>query len=103
MAVVLKVTPEEMKTLAGDMRTEIQAINTSLGNLRHIVSGMQAYWRGDASDKHTSINDELFPQGDTLIKNLNTAPDDLLKIAGLYEETELELQQVAAQLPEDIF
>lgn len=100
---ILNVTPEQMKALAGEMRTEISNIETNLANIEREVSGMQVYWRGDASEKHTTNYQELLPQGRILIKNLNTAPDDLLKIAGLYEETEVANQQLTATLPDDIF
>lgn len=99
----LKVTPEEMQSLAGEMRTEISTIQRNLTNIEREVNGMQAYWRGDASAKHVSNYQEISPQGTTLIKNLNTAPDDMLKIAGLYTDTEEAIQQITATLPDDIF
>lgn len=99
----LKVTPEEMQSLAGEMRTEIGEIKKYLQLIGNEVNDMQAYWRGDASAKHVSNYQEIAPQGDTLIANLNTAPDDMLKIAGLYTETEEAIQQITATLPTDIF
>lgn len=99
----LKVTPEEMQSLAGEMRTEIFEIQKNLNNIENEVKGMQAYWRGDASSKHVSNYQEIAPQGVTLIKNLLTAPDDMLKIAGLYSDTEEAIVQITATLPDDIF
>ncbi len=99
----LKVTPEEMQNLAGEMRTEIAEIQRNLNNIEREVSNTKVYWRGDASDKHVSNYQEIAPQGQTLIANLNTAPDDMLKIAGLYTETEEAIQQITATLPDDIF
>lgn len=99
----LKVTPEEMQNLAGEMRNEINDIKKYLDLIEGEVNGMQAYWRGDASAKHVSNYQEIAPQGDTLIQNLNTAPDDMLKIAGLYTDTEETIQQITATLPDNIF
>lgn len=99
----LKVTPEEMQSLAGEMRNEIAQIQNYLQSIEREVRNTKAYWRGDASDKHIVNYDEIAPQGITLIRNLNTAPDDMLKIAGLYVQTEESLEEVAAALPDDIF
>lgn len=99
----LKVTPEQMQSLSGEMRAEISDIKTTLSLIEREMSGMQVYWRGDASDKHVVNYQEVLTKGQTLIANLTTAPDDLLKIAGLYVETEDTIQQQVATLPVDIF
>lgn len=103
MAMILKVTPETLQSQATEMTTAIEAINASLKVISDTVFYTQRYWQGDAEDKHISNFEEVEPPIVALMKDFATAPVDLLKIAGLYEETESANVQAAAALPDDIF
>lgn len=101
--VSLRVTPEELKTVAGEITAEVQSIKTCLRNINSEVIDTQIYWRGDASGKHISNYQEMKPNIDSIVGELEAAPSDLLKIAGLYEETEEINVQLAFELPADVF
>ncbi len=101
--VSLRVTPEELRTVAGDITAEVHSIKTCLRNIDSEVTDTQSYWRGDASEKHISNYQEMKPNIDVIVRELEAAPPDLLKIAGLYEETEEINVQLAFELPADIF
>lgn len=103
MAVMLKVTPDELKNLASEITSEVANIKSYLRNIDQEVSGTQKYWRGDASSQHISKYDDIKPIADKTVEKLEAAPKDLLRIAGLYEETEETNSQMAMSLPVDVF
>lgn len=99
----LKVTPEEVKKVAGDITSEIQSLADSFKNIDTEVNGTKKYWQGDASDKHIKDYSEVKAKADELMNKLKEAPVALAKIAGFYVEAEQANQQVASALPDDIF
>lgn len=101
--VSLRVTPEELRAVAGEITAEVQNIKKFLRNINSKVVDTQSYWRGDANEKHISNYQEMKPNIDAIVGELEVAPSDLLKIAGLYEETEEINVQLAFELPTDIF
>ena len=101
--VSLRVTPEELRNVADEITAEVQSIKTCLRNINSEVTSTQSYWHGDASEKHISNYQEMKPNIDAIVGELETAPSDLLEIAGLYEETEEINVQLAFELPTDIF
>ncbi len=101
--VTVKVTPEELKGLAGEMTSEVESIKACFRSIDQEVNGTKRYWRGDASGRHISKYQEMKPDVERVLEKLEYAPKDLLKIAGLYEEVEDVNSQVAASLPVDVF
>lgn len=100
---VLKVTPEQLKTKATVVEKQIQDVEKAFDEIEKVIKASKKYWIGDASDKHVQSFEELTDDISTVIKRLKEHPVDLQKMAGVYEEVENSVQQMAAALPTDIF
>lgn len=103
MAVTLRVTPEQLEKVASEITHEVASIKKNLQIIDREVLGTQRYWRGDASEKHINQYNEIKPKSDEIVGKLEQAPNELLKIAGLYKESEDINSQIAMSLPDDIF
>lgn len=100
---ILKTTPEEMKSKATSISSEVAKIKRSFLSIDKTVSGTNRYWQGDASKTHISRYSEYKTEFELLMPELAVLSDILLQVAGLYVETENENQQLAQSLPTDIF
>ena len=84
MAIQLKVTPDELKNKAVSIKTSITDIERELDDITATILGTKKYWQGDASDMH-----------------LKDHPDELLKMADIYVETEKANDELAKALKID--
>ncbi len=98
----LKVTPAELKAKAGEITSEINRIEQDFQKIAQAVSTSRGYWEGDASQAHqnyyTSYQDEIA----SVIAKLKEHPEDLLKMAGIYEATENQAVQTSQMLSQDV-
>lgn len=102
MAIVLKVTPEVLTRMAGDIEKKIDNIKNQFTQIDSDITRTRAYWEGDASEVHQKQYDAIKNDIDTSLKRLREQPKDLLEMAGIYTKTESELEAVAQTLSADV-
>lgn len=102
--VTLKVSPETMKQQAVKIQADVNSIRQQLQSIGDVVLHSTVYWEGEASDSHiSSYNSEIKSRCEEILRRLYEQPDDLLRMAGIYETTEKEDTEHIMSLPQSIF
>lgn len=99
---MLKVTPQQLKTKAGEIQNQISSFENSWKQITQIVSNSKGYWVGDASNAHQKAFQQCQDDVQHIIKRLKEHPQDLMQMAGVYEEHEKAAASLAAALPGDV-
>ncbi len=100
----IKVSSETMVQQASAIQTAVNNIRQNLHNIGERVAQTRNYWEGEASNSHiNTYNSELKNQCDEILNRLFEHPNDLLKMAGIYEQTEKEDVENIVSLPQNIF
>ncbi|MCD7746718.1 MAG: WXG100 family type VII secretion target [Lachnospiraceae bacterium] len=97
----IRVTPEVLKTRAGDAEERIGQMETALSEILRIVRGTSSYWTGEAADTCRQKYLEEQEQVDEILKRLKAQPKTLLTIANVYESKETEATGASSSLPSD--
>ena len=101
MTDTLKVDTQQLKTTASEVRKQIRLMQQDFDSLQSIVSRSGYYWQGQAADDYRKA---FAGQKDTAadaFRRLSKIPDDLEKMAGIYEGNETNLQKTAGALRTD--
>lgn len=93
---VTEVDTARLISAAGTLKEKIQKAETSYNNVMTIVKNTNRYWIGQAGDEHRSAFLDQQDDIDQILVRLKEHPDDLLKIAGVYEEAEKETETIAS-------
>lgn len=102
MGIILKVTPEVLTQMANDIEKQIDDIKNQFDIISAEVDRTKAFWEGDASDTHKKQYDSLKDEISESVTRLKANPANLLKMAGLYTETEKSATATALTLSEDV-
>lgn len=102
MAIVLKVTPEVLTRMASDIEKQIHDISNQFNMIESEISRTRSFWEGEASDTHKSQYDSLKDDINEAVKRLGSNPANLLQMAGLYTETENQMEAVSQSLSADV-
>lgn len=102
MGIRLKVTPEVLTKMAGDIERQISDIQNQFRSIGADINQTRSYWEGDASDAHKSQYDSLKDEIDEAVMRLKNNPRNLLQMAGLYTDTENDLEAAAQSLSKDV-
>lgn len=100
--ITLKVAPSVLKTQSGVVSSEVSTLERSWRELESVIKKTKGYWEGQASDQHIEYYNDIKDDVEMIIRRLKEHPVDLLKMAGIYEESEAAAQQIASSLPEDV-
>ncbi len=98
----LLVTPEELKAKSSEIATGLHMIKTTLDEISSLAVGSSAYWISEGGDYVRSRFSKADNVKENVMKRLNEHPTDLENIAGLYELTEAENDNIANELPGDV-
>ncbi len=93
MGINLKVSTEALRTKAREVDAEIQKLEKHFNQIQDIVSKTTSYWTGVSGDK---ARKEFLGQQENMnlvLKRFREHPDDLLKMAGIYESGEQQVKQ----------
>lgn len=101
-SIVLKVAPDDLKKKSGEITKEISNIESDFQKIDQLITGTKRYWEGDASNQHIKSYTKMKDDIKTIIKRLKEHPVDLQKMAGVYEQTEAAVSQLASALPTDV-
>ena len=96
---VTEVDTGRLVSAAGTLKEKIQKAETSFNNVMTIVKNTNRYWIGQAGDEHRRAFLDQQDDIDQILFLLKEHPDDLLKIAGVYEEAEKEVETIVEQPP----
>lgn len=98
----LKVSPDTLKTKAQEIQSQISRFESYWNQLNQIVRNTKGYWIGDASNSHQSQMSDYEEDVRRLLLRLKEHPNDLLKMAGIYEKVEETAVKSANTLPGDV-
>ena len=98
----LKVSPDILKAKAQEIRNEISRFEADWNQLLQIVQNTKGYWAGDASTAHQNQIKNYQDEFERIIKRLKEHPDDLLKMANIYEKSEQTAEKISQILPNDV-
>ena len=101
MGIVLKVTPETLEKMSGDIQNKIQQIKSQFHEIESEIN-LLGYWEGNASEVHKKQFDTLKPEMQEALDRLQRRPEELLKMAGLYQTTENTSKEATMSLSEDV-
>ncbi len=102
MGIKLRVTPDVLTREAGDIQKQIDDLKRQFDGIGNEVRRSRSYWEGQASDMHNKLYEMEEDDMERIIKKLKNHPVNLLKMAGLYKETEAELVEETQFLSENV-
>lgn len=94
MAEQIRMTPDTMRTRAGEYRNEAETVNQVIRNMDSLLQKLQSEWEGAASNSYAERYQELkpgFQKAEGLIREIAAALD---ATAAIVEETD---QNIASQ------
>jgi uncharacterized protein YukE len=94
---VTEVDTARLASAAGTLKEKIQKAETSFQNVMNIVKNTNRYWIGEAGDEHRLAFFDQQDDIDQILVRLKEHPDDLLKIAGIYEEAENKTETIVEE------
>ena len=102
MQIQIKVSTEILRKQSEEIRCSLQEIKQDSDEIRTIVTGSKNYWEGESSEEHQRRLRAFADDADTTVARLLEHPDDLLKMAGIYESTENSILNINNRLPADV-
>lgn len=102
MAIELKVSPDVLKSKSAEIKSQIARFESYWNQMAQIVQNTKGYWVGEASNSHQKQFKDYQEDVKRITKRLKEHPDDLLKMADIYEKTEEKAVQIAQTLPGDV-
>lgn len=97
-----RVSTDVLKSRADDARGKIAKMQQNFESIAELVADTSSYWIGEAGDLYRTIFSNQQEEMTAIINRLNEFPDDLLEMAGVYEEGEVQATAITEQLPNDV-
>ena len=85
---VLRVDANVLRQKSSEFTVIINELKTHFDQIEDVSKRTKGYWQGEAGDKDRAGYESFKDEISYIIKRLQEHPVDLLKMAGLYEETE---------------
>lgn len=98
----LKVTPEQLQQKARDVSEAVSRMKNDFARMNTAVNSTHSYWIGQAGDLHRKLYNDKINDINEILKLLGKYPEDLLKMAGIYTQTENQNKAVAASLNSNV-
>lgn len=86
--ITLKVSPSELKSKAEEIQNQISNFESAWNQIAQIIGNSKGYWTGEAGNAHQKQFEQYKNDVERITKRLHEHPVDLLKMAGVYEESE---------------
>ena len=102
MSITLKVTPERLQEMSGEVTEQLNRIEKQFNEINNEISRTRSYWEGAASEAHMAQYDSMKDSISEIVKRLKSHPENLLKMAGLYTQTEAANEQIGLSLADDV-
>lgn len=100
--VTLKVSPKELKAKAAEIQSQIKSFEKNWEQLSRIIKNTKGYWMGEAGEAHQQQFERYAEDVERIVKRLGEHPEDLLKMADIYEDSEKQAIRKAQQLSGDV-
>lgn len=98
----IKVTSEVLKERAADAKIKIGTMLTTAERISEIISKSKGYWVGEAGELYRTLYTAEISEILEILKRLQTHPENLMKMAQVYEITEKEAENMGNSLPIDV-
>lgn len=102
MSIVLKVSPEELIAVAGEIDGYLKTIENQFQGIENDIKQSKSYWEGSASDLHVQKFEGMKDKIKESIDNLKHHPKNIQQEAGIYKQVEASVTQAAQALPVDV-
>lgn len=100
--VTFRVTPDELSVKADEVSNSISRLNGIFSSLQNIVDRTRYYWNGEAGDYSRNLFYSRRAEIDEILKRLKEHPEDLKKMAGVYQKYEKLNEQEAMKMRSDL-
>lgn len=100
--VEILVRPEILRQTADEVTGYISQVETLFNSVQAAVERTRHYWVGEAGDIHRNAFEEQKDDIDEILVRLKEHPADLLKIAGLYDETEMRQAEASSLMSSNL-
>lgn len=98
----INVKPEDLVVKASELQRKVSSIREKFATMTSLVEKTEIYWLGEAGSFYREMYQDAIKEQETVLKRLEEHPKDLLEIAQRYSDKELQLEQLANELPGDV-
>jgi len=98
----INVKPEDLVVKASELQRKVSSIREKFATMTSLVEKTENYWIGEAGSFYREMYQDAIKEQETVLKRLEEHPKDLLEIAQRYSDKELQLEQLANELPGDV-
>lgn len=99
---ILRVTPEQLISTAGEFDTCAGEVSTLTSQMTDMVTGLSSIWQGEAAEayknKFNGLNDDI----QKMIGFIKEHAEDLKEMANVYTATEQSNEDLIANLSSDV-
>lgn len=100
--IVFKVSTEELNACAEEVQGSLTDMNHRFSSIAEAVNRSNAYWQGEAAEKHRRIYSEMKETIDEIMSRLGEHVTDLRSMAQVYAEGEAQVAELSYDLPSDV-
>lgn len=99
---ILKVTPEQLISTAGEFGSKGTAISNLTTEMVNLVNSLSSAWEGEAATAYTTKFRELEDDIQKMIRMVQEHANDLEEMARIYQEAETANVEEASSLSGDV-
>lgn len=100
--VTVRVSTQALKQQADEVSRRITSLTARFAELENAVRNTMRYWIGSAGEMHRSVYEAQKDDVEEMLLRLRDHPVNLLKIAGVYDETEARQAERLQALEENV-
>ena len=100
--ITVKISTEHLAQASGDIAGKVSALKAAFEAMTEAVNHTDGYWLGEAGEAHRSAYRAMQPRQQEILNRLEEQSRDLAKIAGVWVQTEQEVKELNANLPDDV-
>lgn len=98
----VKVTTEVLQNVSADVTKKIAEVKNAFTELETIVQNSTSYWEGGGNDEFRQAYEIRKDDYSDILNSFEEHISNLLTIAGVYQQTENKVEELAQALPVDI-
>lgn len=98
----IRVETEALRAKAGTVSGLVSRMESQLDELNRMIERTSVYWIGEGGSAKREDYAKKRATVETMVKRLREYPDDLLQMAGIYEDAEKEAEQLPQSLPSNV-
>ena len=98
----VSIATEQLRATARDIAVKVSGLKAVFEDMDMAVKRTEGYWIGEAAEAHREAYRRMSPEREAILAYLFGQADDLAAIAGIWEEKEEEVKELAQSLPGDV-